>query len=80
MEIVKYLVEHGANIYINENAPLIKASTNGSLPIVQYLVSKGADIHARNDESIRLARYYDNTTIVEYLQSLPWLIFIFDSI
>jgi ankyrin repeat protein len=46
LELVKDLVEHGADIHENENGPLKLAIWNGHLEVVKYLVEHGADIHA----------------------------------
>ncbi|OGV67527.1 MAG: hypothetical protein A2283_02810 [Lentisphaerae bacterium RIFOXYA12_FULL_48_11] len=47
VDIVKCLVEHGANP--TENKPLLYAAWRGKLGTVVYLVEKGADVNARDD-------------------------------
>jgi len=42
IEIVKYLVEKGANIHAYNEDAIIWAARNGHLEIVKYLVEKGA--------------------------------------
>ncbi|AUV59009.1 ankyrin repeat protein [Bandra megavirus] len=44
IEIVKYFVEKGANLYTYEENPLIYASKYGYMDIVQYLIEKGMSI------------------------------------
>lgn len=45
LDIVKYLVEHGADIHIAHDVSLRTASEHGYLDIVKYLVEKGANIN-----------------------------------
>ena len=47
MEIVTYLIEHGANVNmrnIHGWNPLITASSIGAIEIVKYLIEKGANL------------------------------------
>ena len=51
-EIVKYLVEHGADVNVQDKwdwTALINASHNGHLEIVKYLVANGADVSIKNN-------------------------------
>ena len=53
LEIVKYLLENGADINAKDNygtTALMKASSNGQLEIVQFLIENGADINIKNNE------------------------------
>jgi ankyrin repeat protein len=52
LDIVKYLVEHGANIHASNDGLLCLASYHRHLDIVKYLVDQGANIHANNILSI----------------------------
>jgi len=70
LEIVKYLVEQGADIHAEDDFALSWAAQLGHLDIVKYLVSKGANTHARNDETLRWAELNCHTAIVEYLKGL----------
>lgn len=63
-EIVKYLVENGANV--TDNA-LIWASRSGNLELVKYLVDHGANIHANNENSLLTAVVSGYLDIVKYL-------------
>ena len=69
LEVVKYLVEQGADIHANDDLSLISASNNGHLELVKYLVEQGADIHAHNDLSLRWARQRGHTEVADYLVS-----------
>ena len=48
LEVVKYLVEQGADIHAHDydgpDASLRMASENGHLDVVDYLISKGATL------------------------------------
>ena len=49
--IVKYLIEHGANINITSHCgevPLFNACFIGNEVIVKYLVEHGADVNKKN--------------------------------
>lgn len=74
VRIVKYLVEHGANINQGDgddgNTPVILASEEGHLEIVKYLVEQGANVdHVNNDGYTPLisASYEGHLEIVKYL-------------
>jgi len=47
-EIVKYLVEHRANIHARNDDALRNSAKYGYLEVVKYLVKNGADIYAIN--------------------------------
>ena len=73
MEIVKYLVENGADVnekgFENETA-LMYASENGHLEMVKYLVEYGADVNANNQSNktaFVLASEKGHLEIVKYL-------------
>ena len=67
IDIVKYLVENGADIHARNDWALIMASENGHLDIVKYLVNEGADIHVRKDWALRIASEKGHLDIVKYL-------------
>lgn len=59
LEIVKLLVDHGANVNIQsfeyfKDTPLIDTSVNGHLEVVQYLLSRGADPTVINAKGLTL--------------------------
>ena len=67
LEIVKYLVENGADIHAEKDVALRSASFKGHLDIVKFLVENGADIHARNYDALRKASQLGHLDIVKYL-------------
>lgn len=71
LDIIKYLVEHGAYIHVNDDEPLRAATihqcANNSFNIVDYLVTKGAHINARNYAALSNAAYSGHLAIVKYL-------------
>ena len=67
LELVKYLVEHGADIKIHYSESLIQASKNGHLPVVEYLVKHGANITAHDNIALQLASARGHLPVVEYL-------------
>ena len=49
INVIKMLVENGADIHANNDAALRHAAYRGHLEVVKYLVEKGADIRVIND-------------------------------
>ena len=49
MDVVKFLVEAGANIHAKNGCALNSSIIWGHLDIVKYLVESGAYVHAYND-------------------------------
>ena len=64
---VKFLVENGTDIHINNDEPLMTAITYGHLDIVKVLVKNGADIHVDNDLPLINASGYGYLNIVKVL-------------
>lgn len=52
LDIIKLLVEYGADPFGNENALLIRACTKFQVDVVEYLISIGVDITKPNNEAI----------------------------
>ena len=65
IDIVKYLVEQGADIHAESDKALVLASQFNHFEVVKYLVENGAD--KNNDEALRLARRNGHLRIIEYL-------------
>jgi len=65
--IVKYLIENGANIHGDNDYALCSAAENDHLDIVKYLHENGANIHADNDYALRLSAENGYLEIVKYL-------------
>lgn len=66
-DIVKYLVENGANIHYDFEYSLACASHNGHLDIVKYLVEHGADINCNNTYALVWASSKKHLNVVKYL-------------
>jgi ankyrin repeat protein/superfamily II DNA or RNA helicase len=69
LELVKDVIELGADISTQDGLPLVMASKNGHLDIVKYLVFLGADIHARKDDAVIWACGGGYLNVVKYLVS-----------
>ena len=67
IEIVKYLVENGADIHAQDNYALRWSARNDNFDIVKYLVENGADIHADNDYALWWSVCSNYLEIVKYL-------------
>ncbi|CAB4029249.1 Ankyrin repeat-containing domain, partial [Paramuricea clavata] len=73
LEIVKYLVEHGAdvNLYASRSdSPLHTAASSGSLEIVKYLVEHGANVNLNSSivgTALHSAASSASLEIVKYL-------------
>jgi len=73
LEIVKYLLEKGADIHLNSEAgidALHHASKFGNLEIVKYLISKGAEINKADNTGnypIHAVSFFNHLNIMKYL-------------
>ncbi len=73
LDIVKYLINAGADIHGNDDFALRWASNNGHLEVVKYLVElkpDGAKIHAFDDYALRYSSRNGHLDIVKYLVEL----------
>ena len=74
IDIVKYLVENGADIHARDELALREASENGHVEVVKFLLENGADIHGRDylgsDAALREASNNGHVEVVNYLKSL----------
>ena len=68
-QVIKQLVEDGANIHTFDDWPLSWAADRGRLDIVEFLVEKGANIHAGTDYALRIAARNGYLDIVKFLVS-----------
>jgi ankyrin repeat protein len=59
LEIVKYLVECGADIHAQDNFVLRTSSRKGHLKIVKFLIASGTDIHAQDNFVLRTSSEKD---------------------
>ena len=67
LEVVKYLIESGADIHVDNDANLRWASNNGHLEVVKFLIENGADIHEYEDRPLILASIRGHLEVVKYL-------------
>ena len=67
LQVIKELVEEGADIHVYNDQPLEWAICEGHLDIVKFLVEKGANIHAKNDFVFRWAAAKGYLSLVKYL-------------
>ena len=73
MEIVKYLVERGANVSskaILFESVLHYAAACGSLEIFKYLVERGADVHCKNTWNVSILHYAAQSGSLELVKYL----------
>lgn len=70
LEIIKLLVEHGADVKVSDNIILVNASLRGQLETVKFLVDSGADVGAAGNASIRCAVKHGYLHIIKYLISI----------
>lgn len=69
VEVVKLLLEAGADIHVNNDYALRMTSGNGCVETVKILLNAGADIHARDDEALRWASSNGHAEVVNLLQN-----------
>ncbi len=67
LPVVRYLIEHGADIHADNNRALRKSAKHGHVLVVQYLVEHGADIHADDDYALRVSMALQHDAMVQYL-------------
>lgn len=67
LNVVKYLIELGADIHAGDDYALKVSATNGNLELVKFLVENGADIHAENETTLINSILNENLDIVKFL-------------
>ncbi|KAJ3085153.1 hypothetical protein HK102_000272, partial [Quaeritorhiza haematococci] len=55
LELVRFLLEHQADIHLMDDYPLRESITKGRLTVADLLIDHGANIRANGDEAFRLA-------------------------
>jgi ankyrin repeat protein len=77
MEIVRLLVENGADVHAGNDMPIRWAAEEGHLEIVKFLLERGADMTANNNVAIRMAAkngHFDTVALlVKWGESLDLL-------
>lgn len=67
-DIVKILIENGADLHYWNDVALCKSAYYGNLDMVKYLIEKGADIFVNEKQPIREAYENKHFEVVEYLR------------
>ena len=67
-EIVKLLLEAGADVHAKNDGPLRLASENGHTEVVKLLLDAGTNFHADN-KALRWARRKGHTEVVKLLKA-----------
>ena len=70
LDVVKFLVELGADIHALDDYAVRCASENGHLDVVKFLVEKGTNIHSLDDYTLRYASGMGHLELVKYLVSI----------
>jgi len=66
-EIVKFLLERGANFRIHDDLPLCLMSRHGHLDVVMFLVEHGANVCTMDNKPIILASEGNHPKLIKYL-------------
>ena len=66
-EIVKFLINRGADIHAENDYAVRYASYRGYLDVVKYLVENKANIHAKDDYAVRFASGGRHLEVVKFL-------------
>ena len=66
-EVIKILIQNGANVHAENDYALILASMYGHPAVVKILLGAGADVHAENDLALRFASQYGHSEVVKIL-------------
>lgn len=67
LDIVKYLIEHGANIHAHNDRAIQLASNYGKLDVVKYLVEHGANVCVNDNYAVKWAAHSGHLSVVQYL-------------
>lgn len=70
LEIVKFLVEAGADVNEGYFTPLVLAVENNNMEITKYLIDHGADINPQRDWGPLQAAVYNNESNIEMVRFL----------
>ncbi len=66
-EIVKLIIDYGADIHNDDEYPLVISCQEGYYDIAKFLIENGADIHVESDWPLRIASENGHLDIVQLL-------------
>lgn len=68
LDVIKLLLDHGANPRINNDILLLIAVRKNNLELVELLLDKGVNPHIRNDEALKISisKHYSHITKLLY--------------
>ena len=66
-DIIKLLINLGANVHAQNNKAVISASQNGHSSVVKLLIESGADIHVRDNQAIISASWQGHLSVIKLL-------------
>lgn len=69
VECIKRCIENGADVHVNDNEALRRASFNGHYNVVKLLLEYGADVHACDDAALVFASNLRHHDVVELLEN-----------
>lgn len=67
LDIIKYLVQNGADILTGESTLIIDAVESNRLDITEYLLENGIDVHYNDEMPLRIAINFNNLDMVKLL-------------
>jgi len=66
-DVIKLLLEHGANVRANDNYVIQMASKNNNYNVAKLLIEKGAEVNANNNYTLKIASDNNNQDITKLL-------------
>lgn len=66
-EVVRLLLNAGADVHAGDDFALREASENGHTEVVQLLLNAWADVHAKDDFALRYASALGHAEVVQLL-------------
>lgn len=78
LDIVKYLVAHGANVCANSDQALGESAKNNHLEVLKFLIESGADSHSCDNFAMRMSVRNGNIDMVKYLMEHEKGVYSFD--